>query len=380
MRQHSVLITHPGADLYGSDRVMLETVRGLHEQGWDVTVSLPASGPLVTEVEQSGGRVTYCPAPVLRKSALRPVGMIKMIGEGLRSLPPSIRLIRATRPDLVYVSTLTIPLWLLLAKLLRRPVVCHVHESERTSGRLLQRILALPLLFADALVVNSEFSRNVLLDSFPSLSGKSEVIYNGVPGPEMVTPAREALTGPTRLLFIGRLSPRKGPQLAIKLVSLLELDDVPVELHVVGAVYPGYEWFEQELRAQVSEAGIGHQVIFHGFQDDVWPHIAAADVVLVPSQDDETFCNTAVEAVLAARPVVTSASSGLDEAVSGFACAQQVTADSLAEWAGAIRDVVKRWRRYRDFALVDAQTAKDRYAPTLYRSLITESLARLARR
>ena len=65
---------------------------------------------------------------------------------------------------------------------------------------------------------------------------------------------------------------------------------------------------------------------FSGFTDDVWAHLAAADLVLVPSQGDEPFGNTAVEAMLAARPVVVSSSSGLDEAVAGYGSAQRVAA------------------------------------------------------
>lgn len=43
----TVLIAHPSADLYGSDRVMLETVDALVAAGRRVVVTLPADGPLV---------------------------------------------------------------------------------------------------------------------------------------------------------------------------------------------------------------------------------------------------------------------------------------------------------------------------------------------
>src|SRR5664279_4537546 len=110
----SVLIAHPGADLYGSDRVMLETVTALTDRQWRVVVSVPAPGPLVSEIEARGAEVRICPSPVLRKSALKPLGMLRLTWDILRSVPAGIGLLRSVRADLVYVSTITVPLWFAL--------------------------------------------------------------------------------------------------------------------------------------------------------------------------------------------------------------------------------------------------------------------------
>lgn len=372
----SILIAHPSAELYGSDRVMVETIEGLQLRGWQVVTTVPAPGPLIPEIERRGGRVVVSPAPVLRKSALRPLGMVRLLATAIRSLVPSIRLIRAA--DMVYVSTLTIPSWIVLGRLLRRPVVCHVHESERAAPLWLRRTLAGPLLAADHLLVNSEFSRGVLMQSYPSLDGMSEVVYNAVPGPTVAVPAREVLDGPVRLVFVGRLSPRKGPQVAVELVRLLTAAGMPARLDIVGSVFPGYEWFEAELRRTVADAGLADAVTFSGFSDDVWRHLADADLALVPSQGDEPFGNTAVEAVLAGRPVVVSSSSGLDEAVAGYACAQRVAADDIDGWVAAVTRVVRDWPRYRQLVADDVAVAQARHAPHIYQQTMADRLEQLA--
>ncbi len=46
MRSTGVLVTHPSAELYGSDRTTLESVRGLHDAGAEATAVLGAEGPL----------------------------------------------------------------------------------------------------------------------------------------------------------------------------------------------------------------------------------------------------------------------------------------------------------------------------------------------
>jgi len=368
----TVLIAHPSADLYGSDRVMLETVDALVAAGRRVVVTLPADGPLVQLIEARGTRVELCLSPVLRKSALRPVGMVKLLLETARSLPASISLIRRSGAAVVLVNTVTIPFWIPVARLVRRPVICHVHEAEASASSVIKRALALPLLLANKLIVNSRFSLGVLTSSFARLGRKATVVLNAVAGPEQPTLARAGLDGVVRLLYIGRLSPRKGPDVAIEAVNVLRARGVRASLDLVGAPFPGYEWFEQDLRDLVRRKDLGGAVTFHGFQSDVWPHLLSADVVVVPSVKDEPFGNTAVESVLSARPVVVSATSGLQEAVEGYGSAQQVRPadpDALADAIGRVHD---DWPTFREKAFQDAHTAAERHAPAEYARRVCE--------
>jgi len=362
----TVLIAHPSADLYGSDRVMLETVDALVAAGRRVVVTLPADGPLVQLIEARGARVELCLSPVLRKSALRPVGMVKLLLETARSLPASISLIRRSGAAVVLVNTVTIPFWIPVGRLVRRPVICHVHEAEASASSVIKRALALPLLLANKLIVNSRFSLGVLTSSFARLGRKATVVLNAVAGPEQPTLARAGLDGVVRLLYIGRLSPRKGPDVAIEAVNVLRARGVRASLDLVGAPFPGYEWFEQDLRDLVRRKDLGGAVTFHGFQSDVWPHLLSADVVVVPSVKDEPFGNTAVESVLSARPVVVSATSGLQEAVEGYGSAQQVRPADPHALADAIGRVHDDWPTFREKAFQDAQTAAERHAPAEY--------------
>lgn len=52
MRSTGVLVAHPSAELYGSDRMTPEPVCGLHAAGAEVTVLLGAEGPLRDMVHQ----------------------------------------------------------------------------------------------------------------------------------------------------------------------------------------------------------------------------------------------------------------------------------------------------------------------------------------
>jgi glycosyltransferase involved in cell wall biosynthesis len=371
-----VLVVHPGAELYGADRVLLSSAAALATR-FDVTVALPGPGPLVGELRALGLRVALCRMPVLRNAALRPRGAVQLLADAVFGLRPALRLLRRHGVDGVYVNTLTLPSWPLLARLAGRRSVCHVHEAEESAPRLLRRAMALCPALADRVVTNSAFCLDVLTDVAPRLRARSTVVHNTVPAPAEVRPARRELDGPLRLLFVGRLSPRKGPQVAI--ATLRELLDrgVDARLALLGSVFEGYEWFEAELHDLVAEYHLGDRVEFLGFRSDVWPHLADADVVLVPSVKEESFGNTAVEAVLAARPLVVSDHSGLREAAAGYTSAQSVPAGATAEWADAVQRVARNWATFRDAALDDADEARRRHAPERYRDGLVSVLAAL---
>jgi glycosyltransferase involved in cell wall biosynthesis len=279
----------------------------------------------------------------------------------------------------VYVNTITVPLWPLLARLAGVPVLTHVHEGEASASALMRRLLALPLFLSRVLLVNSRFSAGVLAGSFESLGRRAQVVYNAVPGPERRTPPRTRLAGPLRVTYIGRLSPRKGVDVAIDAVGRLRDRGVSADLHVVGSVFPGYEWYEQELAAAVDEKRLAERVRFHGFQPSVWSIVGSGDVVVVPSRVDEPFGNTAVEALLAARPVIASATSGLLEATAGYRTAVTVDPDDADALADALEHTIQEWDEMAESVTADAEEAERRHSVAAYRRRIADIVRDAAR-
>jgi glycosyltransferase involved in cell wall biosynthesis len=376
----SVLVAHPSADLYGSDRVLLETIDGLHRSGARVLVALPSPGPLVAELKLRGAAVILSPTPVLRKSLLTAPGLAKLAAASVYGLLRSIGVIRGARPDVILANTITVPLWTAAGRLTGVPVVTHVHEAEANAPRALRAALALPLLLSRGILTNSQFSSDTLASALPALQGRPRVLYNGVPGPATPVPPRPELQGGLRILYVGRLSHRKGVDVAIDALLRLRSDGVPATLSVVGAVFPGYEDYEAGLRRQVQAHGAEDHVTFHGFQNIVWPFLAESDVVVVPSRLDEPFGNTAVEAVLASRPVIVSNTSGLREAAAGYRSAQFVEPGDAGELADALARVAGQWHHYHSSARLDAAEAGRRHSPERYGTLMAGHLAQAAGR
>lgn len=312
----TVLLAHASVELYGSDLQLVETAAGCVDAGADVVVVLPGDGPLAERMRDVGARVETLDMPVLRKAHLTPRGIVALGAATLRALGPMTRLIRRVRPDTVLVNTLTIPAWLVAARLAGVAPVCHVHEAEADARWVVRVGLAAPLLLARAVVVNSAAARDVVVSAVPALRRRTRVVYNGVPGPPEVAVAdggAGAAPGSAHVVLVGRLSPRKGSDVALEAVALLRGTGRDVRLTLCGSVFAGYEWFEDQLRVRAAADDLAGAVDLVGYADP-WEWFARGDVVVVPSRV-EPFGNVAVQAMLAGRPVVVSRTQGLAEIV-----------------------------------------------------------------
>lgn len=364
----TVLIAHPGAELFGSDRMLLESVIGLVSAGARVVVALPSRGLLDVELRAAGAEVVVIPMLVLRKVLLTPRGLPRLFRDMFRGLGAAWRLIGSVRPDAVYTSTIIIPQWPLVARLRRTRSVSHVHEAEASGNRIVNRILYSPHLASERTLVNSNFSLETIRTALPALAKHAEVVYNGVASPDHPTGPRARLDGPLRVLYIGRLSARKGPDLAIEAAGMLRASGRDVEVTLLGAVFEGYEWFEEQLRQQAEAAGV--PVDFAGFHSDIWPFLTATDVLLVPSRVDEPFGNTAVEGILALRPAIVSDSSGLREAAGGYATAQLVPPGDASAIATGLSRLDAEWAQVVAGVGESRAEALRRHAPHVYRARV----------
>lgn len=366
----SYLLVHPSADLYGSDRVFLETVDAFTRTGGRVTVSLASSGPLVALLEAAGATVLITPTLVLQRRLFTPRGIFSFFRQCARGLRHGNRVMREVRPTLVWGNTITVPLWTLLARLHRVASVVHVHEAEGSSPPLIVRSLSFPLRFTDRLVANSQYTLDVLSRANPALRRRSVIIPNAVSGPDAPIAARGSVADELNVLFVGRLSQRKGVDLVISAVAELARRGIPANLDIVGAVVPDSEWYEDKLRALIADSNLGGRVHLLGFQKSPWEALAASDVLVVPSRLDESFGNTAVEGILAARPIVVSDASGLREAATGFQAAQFVRVDDAEAIADALELISRQWDRFGSAAAADRATAVARHDPAIYRARI----------
>jgi glycosyltransferase involved in cell wall biosynthesis len=312
-----ILFTHPSAELYGADRMALLTVRALVKKAHAVTAVVPVDGPLVGRISESEADVVVADAPVLRKSALSPLGALKLVWDVMRTERRRARFIRSVDPGVVYVNTIVQPWWIITAKLQRRRVVVHVREAEGQSARIIRKVLYSPLRLADLVVCNSESTKREITSVQPQLERTATVIYNGKDWADyrVERVARESdPRRPTRLTVVGRLSERKGQDLVISSLADILSAGHNATLTLAGDVFPGYEWFADQLRQTASALGVDDRVVLLGFQEDIRPVLQDTDIAIVPSRI-EPFGTVAAECMAAGLLTIVADVDGLTEIV-----------------------------------------------------------------
>lgn len=310
-----IMVAHPSSDLYGADLQLAETVRGLVESGHDVTVIIPGDGPLTSVLQSAGADVSFVEVPVLRKAALTSTRLPSLMWSIVESAWRLRALLRSQRPNALIVNTVTIPSWLVAARLAKIPTLCHVHEAETSQSFIVRFGLTLPLLLARRVVTNSKASTGAITATIPLLSRRTRLVYNGVAAPQGPIAFRTATPDDNvQLALIGRLSPRKGTDVALEALALLRADGLDATLVICGSAFQGYEWFEEQLRKRACREDLRGHVTFRGYVALPQQVLAESDFVLVPSRV-EPFGNVAVEALLSCRPLIASATQGLQEIV-----------------------------------------------------------------
>jgi len=321
----------------------LETAELLRRNGHDVRVVLPEKGPLFDLLEARGIAVAEVAVPVLRKRYLKPRALLGFAASSLVGAVKAVLTIRTEQPDVIVVNTITQPTWMLVAKLCRRSVVCHVRESESQLSTLIRWVILAPVRWSDLVIANSDATARFLRQTrglrFPRIS----VVYNGKDWAPYFLSEPAPHPSRTVILIVGRLSPRKGQDLALDAAQLVALQGKPLEVVLAGDVFPGYEWFREQLIARAQALTGDISVRFEGYVSDVALLLKESDIVLVPSRS-EPFGTVAAEGMAAMRPVIVSDVEGLKEivqhGVTGLTFENSSVSDLAAQLTVLIEDPI----------------------------------------
>lgn len=310
-RPTRILFVHPSDELYGSDRVLLELVRGLDRSRYAPTVvvscDVPYAGRLTRRLLALDVPVTSLRIGVLRRQVLSsPVRLARYAVDVAASTLRLTWILVRERTEIVHANTVTVFPAAFAAALAGRPLVWHLHEivTERR-GRAFLHVLV--RLFADRIVVVSGAARESL---GRGTSRTAEVVPNGVePRPE----APPAASPPT-VAYIGRLSRRKGPDVFVRAAALVSARHPDVRFLVAGDEFGGGEDVARGLRAEATRLGLA-RLELRPFREEVWPLLAEVAIVVAPSVLPESFGLVLLEAMVAGRVVVASDHGGPRELI-----------------------------------------------------------------
>ena len=298
----AIVMVHQGAELYGSDRSFVSALCALRERHPDavIDVVLPESGPIVDHVARYASRIIYNANGVLRKKELK-ARPWQTCWRMIRAWLEYRRMFRSYH--ICYVNTVVCVA--AIAALRGQRAGAYVHVREIPSSLACGFFRALLKISGASLIYNSRATAAVF-----ALPG--DVIHNGVDVTGPVAPIDPTQNRTRRLAIIGRINPWKGQQFVLDALSTLGRR-LPVQVRIVGDVFPGYEALLDTLRETAKTCV--QTVEIEGFTSDPGVHFSWADFVVVPSVLPEPFGRVAIESFAAGRPVIASDAGGLREIV-----------------------------------------------------------------
>ncbi|WP_270732619.1 glycosyltransferase family 4 protein [Shimia sp. Alg240-R146] len=324
-----------------TDTFIQREVAALRDQGIDVhTCSIRRTGTehLVGEEQRSEAANTFyvlaaAKSPITLIAAQfaalthRPGGYFRALFLALKTAPPGLR---GVLFQLFYFAEAAV-----LAQHLRKKGVRHLHnhiaKSSCTVAMLMSEMSGIPYSFTlhgpdiffapdhwrlDEKIARSKFvacishfcRSQAMALSDPKHWHKLHIIHCGV-DPSLY--ADTPLPSGHRLLFVGRLAPVKGLPILLRALAPLIKDFADLKLTVIGDG-PG----RKALEHQAQTTGIADHVDFVGYknQTEVAEALAQTDLFVLPSFA-EGVPVVLMEAMAAARPVVTTQIAGVPELV-----------------------------------------------------------------
>ncbi|MCB1531164.1 MAG: glycosyltransferase [Rhodospirillales bacterium] len=301
LNRRKVAFVLPSFNAGGAERVLITLMNGLDRTRFE---------PIFIGL-QKNGQLRDLIAPDI------PVHTIKNYRGFLRSLPSLLLLLRQAQPDIILSTMAHMNFAVLLLKLfLPRHIKIIVREAITPSYMFdtMKRGWLVKILYkwlypkADKVICPAQ----IIIDQFRDLVRIDTENFVRLYNPVHIEKIRAAKDLPeregksaVRFICVGRLHPQKGFD---RLIDSLEArgKDIPFEwtITILGG---GPE--EENLKAQIQKAGLEKNIFLKGFAKEPWPHIGAADCLLLPSRF-EGLPNVVLESLCAGTPVIATKESG----------------------------------------------------------------------
>ncbi|MFN7675736.1 glycosyltransferase family 4 protein [Flavobacterium sp.] len=316
----NILFIHQSADLYGSDKTLLQLLSKLDKSKFRATVVIPLDGPLKEELEKENINVIIAPVLKLYRKMFTPKNILLFFKQIKIAIKVLDELNKQHKFEFVYSNTLAVLLGMIYAKKRKIRHIWHVHEIIVHPKFIAYIFPKLLNKYADVVVCNSKATMYNLVSREKDLSMKTHVIHNGLKpqSEDYVKTNRESIGFDNNdfiITLIGRINRLKGHKwLLSTFVNQFE-DKKNIKLLFVGSPVIGQEYYLEEIQEIIKEKKLNNNIQILGFKKDLRPIFNLSDIIVVPSTEAESFGLIALEAMLAKKPLIASNHGGLREII-----------------------------------------------------------------
>lgn len=314
------------ASKYGAERSLLEEIDNLLKKQILIHVTLPHQGLLLEELLVRNVSYDIIPLPWWIKNSV--TDFEEYVNTVSSSLRKAISAISLRNPEILYTSTSVIPQGGIVARLLNKPHIWHIHEfGIKEYG--IDYILKEKQLktFINDHSHEVIFTSNVLKESYHPFidDSKVNIIYNFVSILKPITNniktrSYYSTSQSLKILSIGHIDYGKNAGDLVKAVSIIKkMGSHEVELIIVGSVLR-IEYFN-EINQFIYKNDLVSNIKFIDYIDNLYNLFEEADI-LVSTSKLEAFGRTIIEAMMHGK-IVIGANSGatkefIKDGINGF--------------------------------------------------------------
>lgn len=331
--QVRILFVHPNDELYGSDTVLLNIMRGLDRSKYAPYVllanDLPYQGLLSAELVQLGIPTLHVPLAVARRKYLTPIELPRFCVRQVLAIRKVLQFIRKHDIDVVYSSTASIWSAAFAARYAGKPHIWHVHEIVERPTLLRWYLQKIVPRYSDTVICVSQATFDGILVN-ESARRKGIVLRNGLdsqPYAEATGRARVRTElgckpGDIVIGFVGRISDFKAPDLLVQAAELVLRERPHARFFLAGDSVVGQHDMWDLVCAMIASGLHSERIHMLGYRKDVADLDAALDILAVTSRGLETCSLVSVQAMFSGKPVVATDVGAMREtvhdAVTGF--------------------------------------------------------------
>ena len=314
-----ILFIHQSAELYGSDKTLLLFLKNINKTDFFPVVVLPNEGPLKTELEKTGVKVTITPVLKLYRDIFTFKNGLKFLRDMFTSVSILNKLHKEYKFDLVYSNTLAVLLGAIFSKKKNIKHIWHVHEIIEHPKPIAWLFPKLLYYFSNTIICNSEATKKNIITREKKFLNKTVVVHNGIQIEETINVLKREDLGYTQndivITLVGRISRLKGHNWLLQTFNEYFKNINTIKLLFVGSPVPNQEYYLHDIEAYISLNNLSKSVKIIPFTLNLAGIWNITDIALMPSTEKESFGLVAAEAMMAKKPVIGSNHGGLMEIV-----------------------------------------------------------------
>ena len=305
INKKNVLIINQSAELYGSDKALLELLENF-PANFNPIVVLHEKGPLTEKLNDLNIEIIETSVIKVKRGILNIKFLLYLPFEVYKSFRNIRNQLSGRKISLIHSNATSVFIGAFYSFFFRIPHIWHVHEIIEEPKRIARIYPSIINFFSKKIIFNSKATENHFISILPKIKKKGVLIHNGQKREFPYLNASEIINLRAKICpsiehdtiiiaLIGRISRLKGQKLLLKAFKGLVENFNNVHLLYVGSTPKGQEFYLENLNHKITTLNLNQKITIFPFTENIWPIYDSVDIVVVPSTEPESFGLVATE-------------------------------------------------------------------------------------